>query len=231
MTRLSTIIVVGLYAACISAMAEAQVSLANRNSEIVARSSGATGVFSVQEDGSIRHLQSGLVCPEDFPNVRFTDVQIYPSSSIGEDVGCDYARIAPNGFAVSKLTIFAVKAADPATPDDVFTRYRREIETAHPEATSTAPALQIKSDSTGQTATDYRSVGYAITVSGKVVHSELIVGVFNGWVIEVRATYPSTIIRVEKDTTKADMRDQLYDIQSPYLAFLAASDSLKAAKH
>ena len=232
MRRFSITSVLAVFAICISAAAATPLStLAARNSEIVAHTPGAKDVFSVQEDGAIRHLQSGMVCPEDFPNVHFMDAQIYSAPSTGIDVGCDYARIGSEGNAVSKLTIFAVKATNTATLDDVFAGYRRDIESAYPTASATPAALQIQNNATGQTGTDYRAIGYAITVGGRATHSELIVGIFDGWVLEVRATYPNSVIKVEKDTTKADLQDQLYDIQSPYLAFMAASDSLKEVKH
>src|SRR5687768_13583077 len=79
----------------------------DRNREIVARTDGAEGIFTVQPNGNILHIQSGLLCPAQFPHVTFWHAQIYASSQgQGTDVGCDYGRFDNQGRAVSKLTIF-----------------------------------------------------------------------------------------------------------------------------
>src|SRR5215831_17710884 len=124
------------------ALAESSSAVvATRNSEIVAQAPLAKDVFVVEVDGAIRHLQSGMSCAASFPNVSLADVQIFPSSAIGLDVGCDYARVGVDGNAVSKLTVFAVKAPEGATLDSVFAGYRREVVSAHPEASEVRAAL------------------------------------------------------------------------------------------
>jgi hypothetical protein len=213
--------------AWLSAAAAGQTNpIAVRNSQIVAKTDAAAGVMLVEDDGGIRHLQSGLLCPADFPNVHFAQAQIYATD--GTDVGCDYARTGDGGSAVSKLTIFATKAPAGATLASVFERYNAEV-MSHP-GTRTEPAQDFTiNDNAGKPRTDYRKAGYDIVLGDRHFHSELIVGLVDGWMLEVRATYPSRIVMIEKGTTKEQMRDRLFDLESPYLAFIAAQESLEKA--
>jgi len=214
-----------LAAACVPAFADTpSADLVTHIRQVVAQTAGSSGIFVVQDDGSVRHQQSGLVCPVDFPNVHFAQIQIYRPD--GTDIGCDYARVIADGSAVSKLTIFSAKAPDGATLDSVFVRYKDEIVRVHPDAVEENPSSLSITDSTGDKRTDYRSAGYSITIEGKHFHSELIVGLVKGWMIEVRATYPNSVVQVDKNTTKDEIRDQVTDIESPYMAFMSAQDSL-----
>jgi hypothetical protein len=191
------------------------------NAAVINAIPDAKDVFLVQGDGGILHLQSGFVCPADFPHVHFVHALIFSrSSSIGTDVGCDYARNANDGNAVSKLTIFLVKADEGATLDAAFGRYKTEVLTAAPGATILPASLHMGDKQTGQDRTDYRAAGFAVPEGNSQVHSELIVGIFKGWIIEVRATYPSAVIKVEKGMTQEQIHDQLFDIEGAYIAFM-----------
>src|SRR5215469_11013721 len=69
-----------------------------RNAEIVKNTKGTDGVFVVRDDGTIRHVQSGLVCPAKFPNVAFWHAELFDSPlGPGMDVGCDYGRNGADG--------------------------------------------------------------------------------------------------------------------------------------
>jgi len=208
--------------------APSQADLKAHNIEIVPKATGAPGIFSVQEDGTIRHIQSGMICPADFPNVHFLSLQIYKSAAVGDDVGCDYGRSGPDGRAVSKLTIFATRAPADATLDAAFAHYKQEIVNQYPGAAEVPAALHIQVPQTGKDRTDYRATGYTVSANGVPRHTELITALWGQWVLEVRATYPSAIIMVEKDTSQQELAEKLFDIKSPYLVFMSASRSLGA---
>lgn len=210
---------------------DASASLKTQNEKIVAQTPDTGGVFVVQDDGSIRHVPSGTICPANFQNVHFAHADIFSSvAGAGTDVGCDYARNNPAGSAVSKLTIFITKAPDGMTLDAAFARYNREIQAAYPGAVPMPQSLRIGDKKTGQYATDYRAAGYTVSIDGQNYHSELIVGLWNGWMLEVRATYAHSIIIV-KDSSETSINDakiQLFDIENPYVAFMSVRDSLQA---
>lgn len=200
-------------------------SPSERNRQIVERSPGAKNAFTVEPDGKIRHLQSGALCPASFPNVSFAAAQVYPAAGIGLDVGCDYGRAGQDGFFISKLTIFFVKAPEGATLDSIFARYKNEIVTAHPDAKEAPSSLKITDNATKQTRTDYRSMGYVLSLGERPFQSELIVGIFNGWILKIRSTSPANAT-VREGSTQDDIRNMLFDLQSPYQAFLSATASL-----
>jgi hypothetical protein len=206
--------------------ATADDDLSARNRSIVAANSKAGAAFTVERDGSIRHLPSGADCPADFPNVHLADVYNYSSAAIGNDVSCDYARGDGQGGAISKLTIFLVKQAAGANLDSVFAEYEHEVRSAHPEAAEMPAALHITDQSTGKDNADYRATGYTVVLDQQKYHSELIVGLVKGWAVEVRATYPNAIIYVDKNTSRGEMANQLNDIKTPYLAFMRVHDSI-----
>lgn len=207
-----------------AAMAQSTApALVEQNSQIVARSPSATEAFKVQPDGKIRHLQSGGLCPAAFQNVAFVHALIFPAPNIGSDVGCDYGRATPQGQFEAKLTIFFVKAPENVTLDSIFAQYRQEIAMAYPHAKEAASGLKI-TDKSGQTMTNYRSASFTLPLGGEPHNSELIVGIFNGWIVKVRATSPPRVIR--EGITQDEIRNIALDAQNPYLAFMSARDSL-----
>lgn len=158
------------------------------NQEIVARNPNADGIFAVQDDGTIKHLQSGLLCPASFPNVRFFHAMVFPAPGKGHDVGCDYGRANERGGANAKLTIFAVKAAEGTTLDAAFAGYQREVVQSYQNVRAQGPVLTV-TENESQTPLDFRSEGYLVTLNQRDYSSELIVAISAGWIIEVRSTY------------------------------------------
>ena len=70
--------------------------------------------------------------------------------------------------------------------------------------------------------TDYRAIGYTLTgPEGAHRHTELIVGLANGWIVEIRATYANSVIHVDPGTTRDEMAGQLFDIENGYLAYMS----------
>jgi hypothetical protein len=161
------------------------VSLETRNQLIVAQVPGSEGVFSVQSDGSIRHAQSGLVCPAEYPNVQFYHVFVYARD--GSDVGCDYRRADDKGGAWSKLTIFATKAAPGTNLDQAFARYHNEVLQSSPGAKSQGPAIRDQS-SAPSLLPEIRSEEFE-PLNGATYTSQLFVAIVSGWIVEVRATF------------------------------------------
>ena len=154
---------------------------------IVANTKGTDGIFTVGDDGSVRHVQSGLLCPPKFPNVDFWHPEIFDSAlGPGMDIGCDYGRNGPDGHAISKLTIFATKAPDGLTLDQAFQQDRSQLLRAAPGAKSEGQALEIKNDSASP---DARSEEFLETRDGQDYTTQILVAVGKGWVFEIRTTF------------------------------------------
>ena len=158
-----------------------------RNKGIVASTPGADGVLEVHDDGTIKHLQSGLVCPASFPNVRLFGTRVYPSAEKGADIGCDYIRADPSGRASAKLTLFATKAPPGVTLDAAFQAYQREVTQVWRNLRAVGPAMLVQ-DATGKFP-EFRSEEYLVTMNGSDGTSDLVVTIDAGWIIEIRATY------------------------------------------
>jgi len=167
-----------------------------RNADIVAKTPGADGVFGVEDNGDIRHVQSGLRCPAAFPTVAFSHAEIFSPPGLGTDMGCDYAREDAQGHAVTKLTIFATKVGD-ASIDQVFASDRAGLEKASPGAKYKGPALTVGQGAAGKSAPspfgEFRSAEYAEVRGGAHYLSDLIVAVRAGWALEIRATFPTDV--------------------------------------
>lgn len=108
------------------------------------------------------------------------------------DVGCDYGRNGPDGNWISKLTIFATKAPDGMTLDQAFASYRNEITQTNPNATSLGAALNLndKDKGTADALPEWRSEEFLTNHGGQETTDDLIVTVQNGWMLEIRSTYP-----------------------------------------
>jgi hypothetical protein len=161
--------------------------------DALVRRPGTLGIFEAQADGSIRHVQSGFACPSGLPNVNFWNLQVIPSPlGLGTDVGCDYGRVrggqVSNG-AESKLTIYIVKAQAGMTLDDAFRRYQMEMFGANPGARSSGEVIHLQGSSDGLPGV--RSEGAAIAIGNRPYMTELVVSLVNGWIIEIRSTYPT----------------------------------------
>jgi len=156
------------------------------------RKTSVPGVFSAQPDGSVLHIQSGFVCPAAFPNASLSNLQSFPSDAgVGTDVGCDYARAgAASGKIEAKFTIFLVKAREGATLEKVFDNYLSEMHGAHQPEKVGGDVIRIS----GEAASKYppmKSEEDDITLNGRKYKDELVVGIVNGWVVELRSTYPA----------------------------------------
>jgi hypothetical protein len=157
--------------------------------DIVASTQGADGVFVVGDDGSVKHVQSGVVCPAKFPNVDFWHAEIFQSAlGAGMDVGCDYGRNGSDGNWISKLTIFATKAPEGMTLDQAFAKDRNEVVQVAPNAVSLGEA--VKEENKPATEPDIRSEEFSETRGGRGFISDLLVTLKDGWIFELRATYP-----------------------------------------
>jgi hypothetical protein len=190
------------------------------NQEIVARVPEAADVFVVGDDGTIKHLQSGLVCPSSFPSAEFYHALVFPSAEKGGDVGCDYRRADERGGAYAKLSIFATKAGADTTLDSAFAGYQREVAKTDANVRTLGPALKSKS----QMPTDFRSEEYLVTMNQRDYTSDLIVAIKAGWVIEIRATYVGkpNEIEITKEGGPNAATVALGDRVAPFTAFFAA---------
>jgi hypothetical protein len=180
--------------------------LRTQNAAIVEATAGASGVFKVQDDGTVRHVQSGLVCPAKYPNSDFYHVFVYKAD--GTDVGCDYRRADDKGGAWSKLTIFVVKAADGTTSDQAFARYHAELAQTYPGARPLGEAIQGDPNDHVSPLASVRSAEYLIAMNGQAYTTQLYVTVAHGWIIEIRTTFvglPNTVDAAREGPHGAEM--------------------------
>ncbi len=209
-------------------LAEEMADPADRpaNLAILAATPDANGVFTVQDDGTVRHVQSGLVCPSGFPNMKLAHLLVYPSAAgPGTDVGCDYGR-ANKGRADSKLTIFAVKAAEGATLVDVFARYRSEVVQTVAGLQPNGAVFVIDDHKSAKPLPKFQSEEF---VGGNgAFTTSLIVALQGGWVAEIRETYPGLPNHV--DVTEAGGKDEAVNMAGdrimPVHAFLAVAGTI-----
>lgn len=165
-------------------------ALKARNAAIVAAEPKAAGVFAVQEDGSIRHVQSGMICPRSFPNVDFWHAEVFSDEAHkGEDVGCDYGRSDKSGKSVAKFTIFAVKTEPGATLDSAFVKYRGEVLQTFPNAVSIGAAVNVQEKGSSDPLPEYRSEAFLVDRDVGQSTEELVVAVQGGWELEIRNSY------------------------------------------
>jgi hypothetical protein len=189
--------------------------------DIIRSPADASDLFATGQDGSIRHLQSGMICPADFPNVHLWSLQIYAAARRGDDVGCDYARFSSNGRASSKLTIFATRRAPGETLDSVYAGYRDDVTNSFPDAAESAPSGRVDGE-------DYRAASFTARRSDGELRTELIVGFANGWSLEVRATYPQKPQAAGGTPSADEISLRQGDMQSPYAAFRQALSGMRA---
>lgn len=188
-------------------------ALKARNQEIVAQNKDADGVFTVRDDGSIKHLQSGLMCPAFYPNVTLYQLVVYPKAGKGLDVGCDYRRADDKGGANAKLTIFAVKASDGDSVDSAFAGYRGAIVENFEDLRSQGPALRIQEDGKKSTLPPIRSEEFLVRLNNRDYTTQLVVALSKGWIIEIRATFTGlpNVIVIDKGSTVQDGVDAAGD--------------------
>jgi len=157
------------------------------NNKIAMNTRGIDGVFVVQDDGTIRHVQSGMVCPATFANVKLWHLETFPSPrGKGMDVSCDYGRNGPDNRFVSKLTLFATIAPDGTTLDTAFAAYRSEVIRANPGIQSEGP---LPLPPHVMLPGEWKSESFLERRADRAFTSELIVALRGSWMFEVRATY------------------------------------------
>lgn len=184
----------GAIAAVMLLLAAPAAAQAADASGIIARAGNAHGVFEPLPDGSLRHVQSGMICPASFPNVELWQIGVFPSVGFGDDVGCDYGRRGADGAPESKLAIYATRVAPGDTLEAMFEQRKLEVQYSMPEAvlagTAIPPELaQVSGDGSG----GMLSAQYALAApdGGRGRLTDLIVAVKSGWQIKIRATYPA----------------------------------------
>jgi hypothetical protein len=114
---------------------------------------GTLGVFEAQADGTVRHLQSGFICPARLPNVNLWNLQVIPSPlGPGTDVGCDYGRVAggqSDQRRRSETHDLPRQSPGGMTLDDAFKRYQMEMFGANPSASSTGDVIRFQGPTEG----------------------------------------------------------------------------------
>jgi len=195
-----------------------------RNAARLARTPATEGIFALEDNGDIRHLQSGMKCIAGYPNVEFFAVMIFPSAmGDGMDVGCDYARVDGQNRAVSKLTVFAVKAPAGMTLDQAFDQYNREVLTKAPTAKHVGPVMTMNSVKGSEALPEFRSAEYDVVGNGISYRTDLVVALKAGWIVEIRATFLTGAVATEQDAAA-----RAGDIVAPGVALLTAIQHIAA---
>lgn len=196
-------------------------SIPDINANIVARTPGSLGVFQVQGDGQILHVQSGFRCPASLSSMSFWHAEVF--SAAGTDVGCDYGRADVNGRSVAKLTLFLVKAAHRSL-DQVFEGYKADITRSTPTMTYEGPAITVVGGSpSGSPFGEFRSAEFTGKINGVSTDNHLAVAIRRGWIVELRVTYQTDV------RDKADIDNLAKDAASVSLVFADALRELEAA--
>ncbi len=193
------------------------------NLAIAAADKDTDGVFRVQDDGTIKHAQSGIVCPAGYPNVSLYHLFVYDGGK-GLDVGCDYRRADDKGGANAKLTIFAVKEGGGMTLDSAFAQFRNEVVQTSADLRPQGPALTVR-DEGGSTFPPFRSEEFLIRLNDRDYTSDLIVAESRGWIVEIRATFTG-LPSVVAGAAEADAADSVADRVMTSSALLQALGTL-----
>jgi hypothetical protein len=198
--------------AAMPALADDAAGLKHQNEAVLAATPEAAGLFALQDDGTIKHLASGLVCPSHFPNAVFYHLLVYAKD--GSDVGCDYRRADDKGGAWAKLTIFAVRAKPDTTADGAFAQYRGELLQAYPDAKPQGPGIVPDKSKSDASLLDFRSEQFLITMNNQTYTTQLYVAVVKGWTVEIRTTFvgaPNEIVagREGPNSVADEMGDRL----------------------
>jgi hypothetical protein len=184
---------------------EENAALKAHSAGVVAHEPGADGVFAVQDDGSLKHVQSGMVCAPRYANMELQRVEVLSAADAkGGNAGCDYGR----GGAAT-LSVLAVKQPDGLTLDKAFADERAKIVGAYPDAATAGPALEIKlGDSDKDTYgpfSEFRSEEFVRTDNGQTRTEDLIVMIHKGWILEIRKSFqgkPKEVAFDEKSDRK-----------------------------
>jgi hypothetical protein len=204
---------------------EETAKLRSENAAVVAGDKDTAGVFTVQDDGTIKHVQSGMICPAALPNGSFYHAMVFDGGK-GLDVGCDYRRADDKGGADFKLSIFATKAQSGTTLDSAFARYRSEVTQTFKDAKSVGPAIVIHDEATGsKRLPEIRSEQFTLLFNSRDYTTEVVVAVVRGWVLEIRATYTGKPQELDVDATK-DAGNWTLDRTASTMALLGAADTL-----
>jgi hypothetical protein len=204
---------------------ERTAKLRSENMQIVAGDKDTAGVFTVQDDGTIKHVQSGMVCPAALPNGSFYHAMVFDGGK-GLDAGCDYRRADDKGGADFKLSVFATKAQNDTALDGAFGRYRNEVLQTFKDAKSFGPAIVIRDEAAGSNKLpEIRSEQFTIWFNSRDYTTEVVVALVRGWVLEIRATYIGKPRELDVGATK-DVGNWTLDRAASSMAFLGAADTL-----
>ena len=148
---------------------------------LVADADPNSSIFRVNPAGGVIHVQSGMSCVLGSKDLSLTKLIIVSGAKPGDDVACDYAT--PSG----KTTIFATRLNGrnlSTVAADIFEAMK-----------ATYPNAKLID---GPLVASYPKLRDPITASieisgpdGKLVSSAWI-SEDQGWIVEVRATYPAT---------------------------------------
>jgi len=199
--------------------------LRSENIAIVASDKNTTSVFAVQDDGTVKHIQSGMICPATLSNGTFYHALVFDDGK-GLDVGCDYRRADDKGGADFKLTLFAVKSQADTKLESAFAHYRDEVLQTDKDAKSVGPAITIQNNTGGSSKLpEIRSEQFMIWFNDRDYTTEVVVALVRGWVFEIRATYtgkPNELAANSAENVKYWTRDRA----ASSLALLEVADTL-----
>lgn len=128
---------------------------------------------------SIIHVNSGMNCVVGAKEFQLNKLTIFPNAPTGDDVSCDY--ITPSGIT----NVFVMRANGRDAASAAFEIFKA-IKTVNPRAEVTKGPLTARYPGLSD------PIAASFTTGEKNILSSVWVAETGGWLVEVRATYPTS---------------------------------------
>ena len=152
----------------------------SKSQALVDRTPNGASVFRIGPDGTVIHIQSGMMCAPGQPLMALDRLVIESGVALGDDVACDY--VGPSG----KTTVFATRRGSrtlEAYAADTFAAIRR----IHPDARPIGGQMWLGYPGISQPI----GMSFAITQNASASITSAWIAQEGNWLILVRATYPA----------------------------------------
>ena len=158
--------------------------------EAIAASPHGAEAFRPYKTGSVRHIQSGMMCPVSVSS-RFmvlTSLTVTSDGPIGDDVSCQY-NILGSHMAVHALRV----------PDMTAATFIAEAKRGLMAAVHSAESTYVRAPE-NTALKKIESAAFLLRVEGRSLKAIFLVTKVGDWLVEVNATYPYA----DPDSTPAE---------------------------
>ena len=193
----------------------ADCSSANATIEgLIKQADPGGSVWTRQECGQARHIQSGLVCgATNDVNWTLNQIIVFPSgprTMAGQDVACDFSDSAGNSF-----TLYATNFEPDVDDQDQFDASTSAIQQRFTGVTP-IQILTTETNSEDGKSIEPLAAAYAFELDGQAYQTAIWLRTIGDWSVKLRATYRS-------ETEAAAIERQL----SSNLVWLAAAQNVE----